>query len=187
MVTVVINSLAQCKYSQEIVISGNKGSIEWKNSKLTLRSTSMNAIKEVKKRQEETPTLDSNNNNTSMESLDFSDESEPNFYETELRSNDPLDTNAEKFLKPFQNLEFKYPELPLIFIKGLYYYLANVKSSFLEKQKESQDSSPTAIKSSTNVNKINSLENFEHTHLVQSIVKSIAFSNECNRWVPVNY
>lgn len=185
MVTVVINSLAQCKYSQEIVISGNKGSFEWKNSKLIFRSTSIDAINEVKKKHEEAPATDSNNNNTSMESLDFSDESEATFYETELRSNDPLDEMAEHFLKPFRNLECKYPELPLLYIKGLYYYLANVKNSFLEKQKETQDSSPTANKSINNVK--SSLENFEHTHLVQNIVKSIAFSNECNRWVPVNY
>lgn len=170
MVTVVINSLAQCKYSQEILLCGNEGAIEWKNSKLLIRSNSpTNKLKEtIKLISNSKELIDANNNDLSNDSNDF--------LETELLSTDPIDVSAELFLKQFKNLEYKYPELPLIFIKGLYYYLQNVKNSFLDK-----DASSTS-----NLFK-NNLENFEHTHLVQSIIKNIALSNECNRWVPVNY
>lgn len=166
MVTVVINSLASCKYSQNIIISGSEGAIEWSNSSLTLRSKSHNQNHHH---------LDDNNNQT--------DDYSTSFMETELRSTDPLDESAEAYLKQFKNLELIYPELPLIYIKGLYYYLSNVKNSF-EKEHHSANSS---ISSSSGSKFINKLDNFEHTQLVQSIIKSINLSSDSNRWVSVNY
>jgi len=180
MVTVVINSLAHCKYSQEILLCGNEGAIEWKNSSIFLKSNSNNTkINEfIKNNHKIKQQLDNNNNNVTNNGSSSSDVVDNNYdqdqlIETELKPS--LDDTAEKYLKQFQNLENKYPELPLLYIRGLYYYLAHVKNSFQESNKNN------------NNNNNNIIDNFEHTHLVQSIIKNISLSNESNRWVPVNY
>lgn len=118
----------------------------WSNSKITYRSTSK----------------DSNNNISSLSTSDL--------VETELHSTEPVDKSAEVFLNAYKNTEERHPELPLVFIRGLYYYLEQVKRQFVA------DKEPRS-----------SLESFEHTRIVQTIVKSIATSSDENRWVTVNY
>lgn len=141
--------------------------------------------------------------------------------ETELHSNETLDKSAEVFLNSYKNMEDRHPELPLVFIRGLYYYLENVKREFVElnKLKQSSSSSTTNYSTTTTVpnnsnnhnnnnkesinmssssssssssksssaNSRHELENFEHTRIVQMIVKSISTSSNENRWVTVNY
>lgn len=102
--------------------------------------------------------------------------------ETELHSNESVDKSAEIFLNSYKNMEERHPELPLVFIRGLYYYLEHVKREFIELNKlKQQTQSSNNSKSSIN------LENFEHTRIVQNIIKSILSSSVENRWVTVSY
>lgn len=118
--------------------------------------------------------------------------------ETELHSTEPVDKSAEVFLNTYKNIEEKHPELPLVFIRGLYYYLEQVKREFIElhrlKQAPTKDTNsnnnnnnPSALKTVAYNNSKLKLENFEHTRIVQTIVKSIATSSKENRWITINY
>jgi hypothetical protein len=180
MVNVTINSLAHCKYQQEIVLNGANGVLIWKDSNVYLRSVNESLIKSVKSQQSN---VDNNNNNDNGELVGSSSDS----FEIELHS-DKSQADADAYLNShFKEIESKHPDLPFIYVRGLYFYLENVKREFLQKLKlaelvSSHDS--TAIKSSS---KANSLENFEHSHIVQLIIKKINMSSSSNRWVTVNY
>lgn len=145
----------------------------WSNSRIVYRSTSK----------------DSNNNISPLSpGVDI--------VETELHTNETVDKSAEVFLNSYKNMEDRHPELPLIFIRGLYHYLEHVKKEFVEldKLKKSQATSSSSSSSSSSSKSANTdkqtppkLENFEHTRIVQMIVKSILTSSNENRWVTVNY
>lgn len=108
--------------------------------------------------------------------------------ETELQSTESTDKSAELFLNSYKNMEERHPELPLIFIRGLYHYLEHVKREFIEldklKKQQKYQQSASAPKTSDNSPK---LESFEHTRIIQTIVKSISTSSNENRWITVNY
>lgn len=131
-----------------------KGILVWSNSKIVYRSTSKDSA------------------SSSPTGADI--------VETELHSNESVDKSAEVFLNSYKNMEDRHPELPLVFIRGLYYYLEHVKREFIELNKLKQSSSSNSASKSN-------LENFEHTRIVQNIVKSISTSSAENRWVTVNY
>ena len=183
MVNVTINSLAHCKYSQEILICGNDGVLMWKNSKVILRSGSNNPkIKDLARKKKIEPTLDTNNNNEENGFLFESPITEIRLYPSE-----PPDQNIENFLTTYRNIEQKHPELPYIFIRGLYFYLSSVKREFLDKKNFNENDPDQSGLNNKSKNPFNNLENFEHTRIVQTIVRNICASSENNRWVTVNY
>ena len=171
VVYVSINSLAQCKYSQEVVISGSEGAIVWNNSKVVLRP------------------------NTNILNKSQSDEFNRDFefFETDLIANEILDEETEKFLDTFRYVELKHPELPLVVIRGLFHYLISVKGEFQNINLDQINNNTTSTKNlndsvSTSASSFgtSNIESFEHIHIVQSIIKSISLSSDQNRWVTVN-
>lgn len=173
LVNVSINSLAQSKYTQEVNLCGSNGVLVWNNSKIFIRS--LNQHKDIK---------DLNNNSSRDDNNNYLSGD----FEKELILKEPVDKNAEEFFNKYKNFEEKYPELPLIYIRGLYYYLENVKKEFLELNKQNKEQSASSSSSSTNLNqspnkhlprnfRLNTidLENFEHTRIVQTIVKKSAY------------
>ena len=179
VVYVSINSLAHCKYSQEVFISGSEGTIVWNNSKVVLRS------------------------NSNILNKSQPNESNRDFYETDLIAKEIIDEDTEKFLETFRHVELNHPELPLVVIKGIFHYLKSVKEEFENKNLDKINNNTTitknlndsiSIPSATCVNQMiassfecSNIESFEHIHIVQSIIKSISLSSERNRWVTVNY
>ena len=212
LVNVTINSVANCRYSQEISICGNQGVLTWhNNSKLLFKRTQLN--NNNNQSTSSLNSLDSNNNNNSAK-LSDSVESLESFVltETEIQSTEPIDQAAENFLSTYRNVERKHPELPLVFIRGLYYYLARVKQEFQARNSNKSTASTSATSTSSSSSSVSSptkntttatatatlvennkttsssfLENFEHMRIVQLIVKSIQQSSELNRWVTVCY
>lgn len=138
----------------------------WSNSKIVYRSTSKDSL---------------SGSSLSSSGVDI--------VETELHSNESVDKSAEVFLNSYKSIEERHPELPLIFIRGLYHYLEHVKREFIELEKIKQ--APSSAENSSNSSKSSAnrplLENFEHTRIIQTIVKSISTSSSENRWVTVNY
>jgi predicted dehydrogenase len=191
LVSVCINSIAQSKYSQEVSLCGTKGVLQWtsSNSKIQFRSTNKSVVTKVIEQQK------LKSNNSTIDSL-LSNSSI--YFETEIvcdtqplnldsNNNNLLLSNnlskaSEIFLNSYKNMEEKYPELPLLYIKGLFYYLENVKKKFLERNINNNSNS-----NSDKQQKNCSLDNFEHTKIVQSIVKHITISSLENRWITVNY
>jgi hypothetical protein len=224
MINVTINTLAQCKYSQEINICGNNGVLLLNNSKLTFRTSShanvnANAASLSGKNMPEDSInchhhrpqtqKDNNNNNTLNECLDS--------VEVELGSCESMDPVAEQFLSAYKNFEQTHPEMPYMYIRGLYHYLANVKQEFAGKNKPKSNNDAADNESSISGNSSNNgykfakgdsasaasknskppngksmasatgLETFEHTRIVQTIVNNINLSSETSRWITVNY
>ncbi len=196
MVNVTINSLAQCKYQQAIELNGTNGVLLWKNSSVYLRTKNQNLINNViQKEQEKIKILDKINNN--FNDLQNNDENGSkidfnitNSYEIDLKnfllSNEP-EQIADTYLNDnFKSIESEHPEMPLLYIRGLYNYLENVKCEFINRKNNNNNTindHVTAKKSNNSKN----LENFEHSHIVQLIIKKINMSSNSNRWITVNY
>ena len=202
LVNVSINSLAQTKYSQEVCLCGSKGVLTWTTTgKVQFRSTSKSRVTRVQEQQrvnalaakyssDSASLLDKNNNNMDMTTTTTTTSSflsSSLFYETdisnqsggEVAAGNENSKSADIFLNSYKNLEEKHPELPLLYVKGLFCYLENVKREFLERSKGGGESNSCNTRSS--------LENFEHSRIVQLIVKSIRSSSVENRWITVNY
>ena len=210
MVNVTINSLAQCKYQQVIEFNGTNGVLLWKNSNVYLRTKNESLIKNViQKKQEKIKNLDKINNNNSDHQNDKEvdhniDFNIMNSYEIELTDsllflNEP-EQKAETYLNDnFKSIESSHPEMPFLYVRGLYYYLDNVKNEFLNREKQLNNNAFNGNMSNQHVNtnsdlnmaiKSNNsknLENFEHSHIVQLIIKKINMSSNSNRWITVNY
>lgn len=204
MVNVTINSLSKCKYSQEVVLCGSDGVLVWSNSKIVFKSSDLTKLNDLKKQK-----LFKTQLKPDFDNLKSGASSNDSNYETELIPSDQIDPNAETFLNAYKNIEQKHPELPYFFIRGLYYYLANLKTEFIERHKLNNnnnnentanlnnitnDSTKTAnLKSksmffnNSNSKIKTSLDTFEHMRIVQLIIKNINLSSESNRWVSVNY
>ncbi len=119
----------------------------------------------------------------------------------------PNDVIAENYLAKYKYFENKHPEMPFIFIRGLYSFISQLKDKYkIEVSQFSQsfnNSKNLSInKSSNSLNEsakslpsdysdtnsaFKDLESFEHTRVVQTIVNEIASSSELKRWVAVNY
>lgn len=166
LVNVSINSLAQTKYTQEVSVSGSRGTVTWSGQRVVFKSTNKLTVSKINEQ------LDKNNNNT----LDSLSANLSGYYELDMLNSDNTPSTTSKseeiFLNSYKNLEEKHPELPLIFIKGLFYYLDHVKKEFLTR---------SGIKPTSTTE----LENFEHTRLVQLIVKSVYQSSAEGRWVSI--
>lgn len=190
IVNVVINSLAQCKYSQEIIVSGNDAALVWKNSNLTLRSSTNNDRTEINSLVEQ--------KNTNLKSNDFE------FIEKNLNQNKDESANTEaasllttKFLNQYKNFELKHPEMPFIYTRGLYSYISKLKNGFEKTHNNDSNNNITAknlnespdslLNLAKNKNDFVSFENFEHTKIVQMIIKDINASSDMKRWITVNY
>ncbi|CAF0733516.1 unnamed protein product [Brachionus calyciflorus] len=168
LVNFTVNSLAHSKYSQEINLCGDKGVLTWINSKIIFKSLSAEQLKMARN------LVDSNNNVSNLR--------DSNSDEVDL--SDSVDEIDNEFLDKYKDIENKYPELPYLYVRGLYFYLQNIKEELIELNKFKSDSK----KSNTiQFNAKKNLENFEHTRLIQLIVKKICQSSNENRWVPVNY
>jgi hypothetical protein len=155
LVNVTINSLAQCKYKQEILVSGTNGTLILDNKKLIYRSTNISP----------------NSKNIHEESISNRNE------EKEIYNNDNECLFNNLFNSSFSNIERVYPELPLIFIKGLYYYLENVKDKFNNNNENSGYEDDEDHR----------LDSFEHTKIVQLIINNIYLSSEQQKWININY
>lgn len=194
VVNVVINSLAQCKYSQEIVVSGHSASLVWQNSALFLRTNSNNQstlVADLIRKHAEPKS------NGCAKAVD----EEFEFIEVKLSTDEPGDESMSEFLSGYKSFELKHPEMPFIFIRGLYAYISKLKEE-LENQ-VSQDPLRGSFNSSTKSNlsdsiqsasllqgssfPLSEIEDFEHTKTVQTIIKEINRSNNSKRWVSVNY
>lgn len=193
-ITYLYFSLAQCKYSQEISVCGSDASLIWKNSTLTLRSnTNLKSLRLQNLIQQNTP------------SPKIVQPQEPfQFIETNLTpiAKQPEEILAEKFLNKYKTFELKHPEMPFIFIRGLYNYISQLRDRFQEEvspfsqsfQENSLDNSNSlngSIRSlPSSLGRANStidLENFEHTRIVQKIIEDIVMSSDKKRWIAVNY
>ncbi len=188
LVNVSINSLAQTKYSQDISLCGSKGVLTWNNTKVVFRSTSKSRVVKVQEQQRQNLSsshryssdlhIDKNNN-----SLEATSNFSSIYHETEIFNEQPESSqaaaakSADIFLNSYKNIEERHPELPLLYIKGLFYYLENVKKEFIERNASNSGQASSKTK----------LENFEHTRIVQSIVKNICTASVENKWITVNY
>ena len=159
LVNVTINSLAQCKYKQEILVSGTNGTLILDNKRLIYRSTNIST---------HSKNIDDEggNNNNSNQNINE---------EKEIYNNDDECLFNNLFNSSFSNIERVYPELPLIFITGLYYYLENVKDKFKNTEADGD------------VDDDRRLDSFEHTKIVQLIINNIYLSSEQQKWINVNY
>jgi hypothetical protein len=193
LVNVSINSLAQTKYSQEICLCGSKGVLTWNNTKVLFRSTSKSRVVKIQEQQRQNLTshkyssdLHTDKNNNSLDAtVNFSSI----YHETEIFNEQAESAqaaagakSADIFLNSYKNIEERHPELPLLYIKGLFYYLENVKKEFIERSTSGQQKQQQPGKTAKA-----GLENFEHTRIVQSIVKNICTASVENRWITVNY
>jgi hypothetical protein len=212
LVNVTINSLAQCKYSQEISICGNKGVLVLDNSQQMILRTSYpqqltKTIEIVKKLKTTTTTTDTNNNQTTTSQLDNSkipsdkksiipnetndineqEKSSASFTNDNNNNSKDDDDEIDAFLSQYNNLEDKHPELPLIFIRGLFHYLSQVKQEFSAREAATTTTTTTTPKDKNSHHSMTNLDNLEHTRVVQSIIKNISISSESNRWIAVKY
>jgi len=187
------------------VVCGSDAALVWKNSSITLRSTqnikSIQLKDLIKKNTPPTsPHVASNN----------SPLSEFQSIETNLTlglKKSPHDIIAETYLAKYKYFEHKHPEMPFIFIRGLYSYISQLKDRFqidvspfsqsfkdstnlslnksLNNLSDSTKSLPSVYSDTNSV--FDDLESFEHTRMVQTIVNQVATSSELKRWVAVNY
>lgn len=192
VVNVVINSLAQCKYSQEIIVSGHSASLVWQDSQLFLRTDSNNRSTLV-------ADLIRKHTEPKSDAVQIGDEFK--FIEVKLSTDEPGDESMSKFLSNYKNFELKHPEMPFIFIRGLYAFILKLKEE-LENQ-VSQDPFSSSFNSSIKSNlsdsiqsasmnqgsnfPLSEIDDFEHTKTVQTIIKEINSSHNLKRWVSVNY
>lgn len=166
LINVCINSLAHSKYTHEINVCGTKGVLKWVDSEISHINFISNNLNSA--------IIDSNNNEST-----FPDSNNDSI----LQENDSKNQVGEDFLKNYSKIEDTYPELPFLFVRGLYFYLKNIKEKFQEFHylKSSSKKSATVPFPSRN------LDNFEHTRLIQTLVKSIYQSSSENRWIPIKY
>ena len=103
----------------------------------------------------------------------------------------------DQFLASYKCFEQKHPEMPFVFIRGLYAYVLKLRED-LKRQDESKEcplasSNSSSLKSQSSVSESipdkapSQLDDFEHIRAVQTIVKEIANSHNLKRWVAVNY
>jgi predicted dehydrogenase len=185
LVNVIINSLAQSNYSQEILIAGSHGVIICKDADVFFRTSSVEQINLINQEQQNSFLLNSNETSSNQSKLDRNnnnviEDTKASFYETQLHLNESIDINVINYLNSFKNIEQSYPELPLVFIRGLYYYLLDVKREYSEIKSKQSIANKTLLTRSN-------LDDFEHTRIVQLIIKNINLSSDSNRWLSVNY
>jgi predicted dehydrogenase len=185
LVNVIINSLAQSNYSQEILIAGSHGVILCKDSDVFYRTSIVEQINIVNQEQQSSFLLNSNESSSYQSKLDRNnnhviEDTKASFYETQLHLNESIDINLINYLNSFKNIEKTYPELPLVFIRGLYYYLLDVKREYNEIKSKQTPANKSLLTRSN-------LDDFEHTRIVQLIIKNINLSSDSNRWFSVNY
>ncbi|RNA40820.1 glucose-fructose oxidoreductase domain-containing 1 [Brachionus plicatilis] len=166
LINVCINSLAHSKYSHEINVCGSRGVLKWIDSNVyhvNFDNYNLNSA-----------IIDSNNNEST-----YPDSNNENT----VPENDPKSQACEEFLNNYAKIEDTYPELPFLYVRGLYFYLKKVKEKFIEFHNLKSNSKKSATVPFPSEN----LDNFEHTRLIQTVVKSIYQSSCENRWVPVKY
>lgn len=166
LINVCINSLAHSKYSHEIHVCGSKGVLKWIDSNIShvdFHSNNLNSA-----------TIDGNNNEST-----FPDSNN----EIMLIDNDSNGNENEEFLNNYARIEETYPELPFLYVRGLYFYLKQVKEKFTEFYYLKSNSKKSVMVPFPSKN----LDNFEHARIIQSIVKSIYQSSQEDRWIYVKY
>ena len=166
LINVCINSLTHSKYSHEILVCGSKGVLKWIDSNTSHVDFYANNLSPA--------TIDGNNNESS-----FPDSNS----EITMIDNDSNGYENEEFLNNYARIEDLYPELPFLYVRGLYFYLKQVKEKFTEYHNLKTKSKKSATIPFPSKN----LDSFEHTRLIQSIVKSIHQSSQENRWISVKY
>jgi hypothetical protein len=194
LVNVTINCLSECRYNQEIIITGTTGCLILNNSKLTYRTRADLFNKHIddknfnfvgqkqtdppplpplpKKPTLHTPTSSSAPQMPVVIRLNTSS------IEKEIDLNlDKHEHFVNSFLKSYANIEDNYPELPLVVIRGLYYYLLSIKEKFTQYE--------TLMENNLSLN--DDLDSFEHLRIVQSIISSIYLSSSTNKSISVSY
>ena len=227
------------------MVCGSLGSVAWLSSspsRVVLKTAAATATTAKSLTKPNAPVVDANNNTTATSNSSDARTVPPNEGQVVYSYSEEKDTQVKGggrrsrrveervVLEAYEHIEDEHAELPYLFMRGLYAYLARVRRAFdkdndeggkndarrtnanspeTDKRERTAPDNPEhdeqhdehdydtdgedggggekeALSNGARLGNMLSLQSFEHSHLVQSIVRNINLSSRTNRWTSMS-